>query len=44
MASKTQKTEHKRKRKNHSKGKARKRKLRREGSTPSKAALFGDKK
>lgn len=43
MASKTQVTEHRRKRKEHSKGKARKRKLRREGTTPSKSKLFGDK-
>jgi hypothetical protein len=43
MASKTAVTEHRRKRKNHSKGKARKRIQRRDGSTPSKAKLFGDK-
>ena len=42
MASKTQVTEHRRKRKLHSKGKARKRKVRREGSTASAAKLFGD--
>lgn len=43
MASKTQVTEHRRKRKIHNQGKARKRKQRREGSTPSRAKLFGDK-
>ncbi len=43
MSSKTQKTEHKRKRKEHNKGKARKRILRREGSTRTAAELFGDK-
>lgn len=42
MASKTQITEHRRKRKIHSMGKARKRKIRREGSTQSAAKLFGD--
>ena len=44
MASKTQVTEHRRKRKKHTRGKARKRKERRDGSTPSKAKLFGDSK
>lgn len=44
MASKTQITRHRRKRKEHKKGKARKRILRREGSTPSAAKLFGDVK
>lgn len=43
MASKTQVTEHRRKRKIHKQGVARKRKLRREGSTASYAELFGDK-
>lgn len=42
MASKTAVTEHRRKRKVHNRGKARKRKLRREGSTRSQAELFGD--
>ncbi len=42
MASKTQVTERIRRRKAARKGKARKRILRREGSTPSQAALFGD--
>lgn len=42
MASKTAITEHRRKRKIHKQGKARKRIVRREGSTPSKAKLFGD--
>jgi hypothetical protein len=44
MASKTQKTEHRRKRKEHKKGRARKRVNNREGSTPSMAKLFGDSK
>jgi hypothetical protein len=44
MASKTAITEHRRKRKIHSQGKARKRKLRREGSTRTQAELFGDAK
>jgi hypothetical protein len=43
MASKTAKTEHRRKRKIHNQGKARKRKTNREGSTRSAAELFGDK-
>ncbi len=42
MASKTAITEHRRKRKIHKQGKARKRISNREGSTPSKAKLFGD--
>lgn len=44
MASKTQITETKRKNKRSLQGKARKRKLRAAGSTPSKAKLFGDEK
>jgi hypothetical protein len=43
MASKTQVTERRRRRKLGGQGKARKRVLRRDGSTPSKAELFGDK-
>jgi len=43
MASKTQKTEHKRKRKIHNQGKERKRVLRLKGSTRTQAELFGDK-
>lgn len=42
MASKTAITEHRRKRKIHKQGKARKRAMQRQGSTPSKAKLFGD--
>lgn len=42
MASKTQKTEAKRRGKVAGQGKARKRKLRSNGSTPSKSKLFGD--
>ena len=42
MASKTRVTEIRRKKKLHTQGKARKRKLRREGSTKSQAKLFGD--
>jgi hypothetical protein len=44
MASKTQVTEHRRKRKIHKRGKARKRAIRAKGSTPSAAKLFGDEK
>ncbi len=44
MASKTQVTERIRRRKQPRKGRPRKRALRREGSTPSKAKLFGDAK
>ena len=43
MASKTQVTESRCRRKIANKGKTRKRALRRNGSTPSKAELFGDK-
>lgn len=43
MASKTQVTERIRRRKQPRKGVARKRKIRAKGSTPSYAALFGDK-
>ena len=43
MASKTQITRIRRKKKLHSKGKARKRIQRREGTTPTRAQLFGDK-
>jgi len=43
MASKTQVTRRIRRRKEPRKGRARKRILRRQGSTPSKAKLFGDK-
>jgi hypothetical protein len=42
MASKTQKTEHRRKRKIHKQGKVRKRDTNRVGSTRSAAELFGD--
>ena len=42
MASKTRVTERIRRRKVARKGTARKRVLRREGSTPSRAKLFGD--
>jgi hypothetical protein len=42
MASKTAVTEHRRKRKIHKMGRARKRIERRDGSTPSRAKLFGD--
>lgn len=42
MASKTKVTERRRRRKVATQGKTRKRVLRREGSTPSKAKLFGD--
>ncbi len=42
MASKTQVTERRRRRKLPNMGKTRKRALRANGSTPSKAALFGD--
>lgn len=44
MASKTQVTERIRRRKKPKQGKARKKAIARKGSTPSKAALFGDKK
>jgi hypothetical protein len=44
MASKTQKTEHRRKRKIHKQGKERKRTLRLKGSTLPAAKLFGDSK
>ncbi len=43
MASKTQVTRRIRRRKEARKGQGRKRVLRRDGSTPSKAELFGDK-
>ena len=43
MASKTQKTEKRRKSKLSGQGKERKRAIRRDGSTPTKEALFGDK-
>jgi hypothetical protein len=43
MASKTQVTERIRRRKQPRKGRPRKRLIRAKGSTPSKAALFGDK-
>ena len=42
MASKTTRTEHKRKRKQATAGKTRKRKLRAKGTTPSRKELFGD--
>jgi hypothetical protein len=42
MASKTRVTERVRRRKTATRGKPRKRILRRDGSTPSKAKLFGD--
>lgn len=42
MASKTQVTESKRRGKLANRGKARKRKIRASGSTPSKSKLFGD--
>lgn len=42
MASKTTKTRIRRKQKQASKGKERKRAIRRDGSTPSQAELFGD--
>jgi hypothetical protein len=42
MASKTRVTETVRRKKNASRGKARKRQVRRDGTTPSKAKLFGD--
>lgn len=42
MASKTQVTEHRRKRKIHKQGKARKRATNKKGSTRSAAELFGD--
>ncbi len=42
MASKTTRTEKRRKQKMKNKGKPRKRLVRAKGSTPSKSALFGD--
>ena len=43
MASASKQTERIRKQKRHTKGKRRKAKNRTEGTTPSKAELFGDK-
>jgi hypothetical protein len=44
MASKTTRTEKRRKQKLKNRGKTRKRQARTHGSTPSKAKLFGDEK